>query len=144
MAYSETRAYLDKEIMPAMFDALRNLDAVKDCPVVVLACPNCPQSLDPALKRRFPRTMLVGKPTRDERYDILRKLVEGEEGDTLAKVADATDGHTGASLAALFARASALRMDAAPELDAAEDGHDLLARLGPLTWDGHWSKAVAE
>ena len=29
MAYTETRAYLDKEIMPAMFDALRNLDAAR-------------------------------------------------------------------------------------------------------------------
>ena len=34
-------------------ELLRNLDALGDAPVAVLACTNCPHALDPALRRRF-------------------------------------------------------------------------------------------
>ena len=42
-------------------ELLRNMDGVQDAAVVVLACTNCPDSLDPALRRRFARVAARGQ-----------------------------------------------------------------------------------
>lgn len=128
-------------------ELLRNLDTLDGtAPVVVLACTNCPQSLDPALRRRFPCVVHVDRPDEAARRDILRVLVGAEDADaTLAAVARATAGMTGADLAAMHAEASAARMSG-PTFESAVahsvDGPDLLARLPPLAWS-HWVAAAA-
>ena len=131
-------------------ELLRNLDGVADtssAPVMVLACTNCPEALDPALRRRFQRVFKVDKPTRDERFDILWVLVRDEavvDEEVLGRVATAADGMTGADLAALFADASSARLDAdlARTLQTVATGADLLAQLGPLAWE-HWRHAAS-
>lgn len=64
-------------------ELLRHMDGI-DCAassahsaVVVIACTNCVRSLDSALRRRFTKTIEVGRPSEVERFDILRKLCSG-------------------------------------------------------------------
>ena len=131
-------------------ELLRNLDALGDAPVAVLACTNCPHALDPALRRRFESVVRIDLPTPSERLAILRVITAAErvEVATRRRVALATDGYSGAALAALAKRASALRLEkgdvraTARALRASEDGHALLRALGPLTWESHWTPAL--
>ena len=126
-------------------ELLRNVDEMDGHPVALLACTNCPQQLDAALRRRFQRVLEVGRPSRGERLEILRRLADGAASATLERVADATDGLTGSDLAALYEDASARRMDPArleKALARGGDGHALSRRLGPLAWR-HWREAAA-
>ena len=131
-------------------ELLRNLDALGDTPVSVLACTNCPHALDPALRRRFESVVRIDLPTRSERLSILRVITAAEcvEVATLRRVAVATDGYSGAALASLAKRASALRLEkgdvrtTARALRVSKDGHALLRALGPLTWESHWAHAL--
>lgn len=146
--FGRTRSEQDQScVYTFKCELLRNIDSVKDAPVVVIACTNCPHALDPALRRRFTRVVNVGVPTNEERLDILRVLTRDEHSidDALLKrVADVCESLTGADLAALFNDASAARMDTTSletALESITDGHDLFAKLGPLTWE-HWSEAA--
>jgi SpoVK/Ycf46/Vps4 family AAA+-type ATPase len=115
----------------------------------VLACTNCPQALDGALRRRFPCQIRIDPPDAAARLQILKALTRDEpraharaNSRVLVRVARATEGRTGAFLAGLFASASAQRFDpsaVARALDAGAvaDGAALLRRLGPLTAK-HW------
>ena len=123
-------------------ELLRQMDALGDAPVVVLACTNCPRSLDPALRRRFARSLDVRPPrTADERLSVLRALVRNDEtggdadGSVLSSVAERSHGRTGSDLASLYQSTSARRMRNVSErvLDKVRDGHELLQRLGPLS-----------
>ena len=131
-------------------ELLRNLDGVEGdtgSPVVVLACTNCPHSLDPALRRRFPRLVHIDRPDKVARLDILQKLVREElvppDPTVLDVVAEAAEGTTGSDLAALFADASAARFNTSVEkmLPSVTDGHELLHQLGPLGLE-HWGAAA--
>ena len=121
-------------------ELLRNMDSVRDAAVVVLACTNCPHSLDPALRRRFARTVLVDKPDEAARLDILRTLCRDEvlvDEDVLKEVAKRTAGKTGSDLAGLFASASSARLDHGLVERALRTGKDPVAALGPLAL-AHW------
>lgn len=123
-------------------ELLRNLDSLDAAgsATILLACTNCPDSLDPALRRRFQRTLRVPRPSRADRLEILR-LLAGDDGDlaVLEEVADATHGATGSDLAAMFERASAARTKrtSARMLAKARSGRDLLKLLGPMA-RAHW------
>ena len=130
-------------------ELLRNLDGVEGdqgAAVMVLACTNCPQALDPALRRRFPRVLHVDKPDARARLSILHALSKEDAVDAAAleAVARVTVGSTGADLAALYAAASAARFDSATAMDAAlqagADGAELVARAGALG-RAHWLSA---
>ena len=79
--------------------------------VILLAATNRPEILDPALMRagRFDRQVLVDRPDRKGRIDILkvhvRKIKVGKDVD-LEKVAAMTPGFTGADLANLINEAA--------------------------------------
>lgn len=117
-------------------ELLRNLDSVQDAAVVVLACTNCPDALDPALRRRFARRLHVLPPTRAERAAIAALLLKDEvAGVSADAVAERTAGFTGADLHALVDAACAARLQrATPDaLAGAEDERALVRALGPLT-----------
>lgn len=127
-------------------ELLRNMDGLQDstaASVIVIGCTNCPQRLDPALRRRFQRDIHIGLPTRDDRLEILRRL---EPRGPLRRVAAATEGMSGADLAGLHSAASLQRLGAARvERDLAagriRSGEALLRSLGPLSWE-HWEAAL--
>jgi ATP-dependent 26S proteasome regulatory subunit len=126
-------------------ELLRNVDALGEPDsrgAVLLACTNCPERLDPALRRRFGRELRVLRPDAADRAAILRVLDADADGALRAAVAAATVGATGADLAALHERACAARCDALADADLARaaTGADLAARLGPLT-RAHWAAA---
>lgn len=139
-------------------ELLRNMDGVDtdaNAPVIVLACTNCKQSLDPALRRRFGCSIHIGNPNEDERFDILSKLVETPSAtasttvdtdntrvDVLRKVAALSNGLSGSDLTSLYEEASMHRMQAVDIASAIKEGgilngEDLLREMGELTWE-HW------
>ena len=125
-------------------EMLRNLDEVKDFPVAVLACTNCPGRLDGALRRRMERSIHVGVPTREERRSILGKLDPTLPGEVLDMVASKTGGMTGAGLSSLLREVHARRSRSrafAKALASTRDGHALMRALGPLTGE-EWAKAL--
>lgn len=145
------RSEQDQSCVYAMkCELLRNMDAVGDAPVAVLACTNCPRSLDPALRRRFAQKVEIPLPGRDEREAILRVLLEGEKGGKddglIHSLADATEGFSGADLASCHAEACAERVWATPLLSSPRafsdlekgGGKALLAKAGALT-EAHWA-----
>lgn len=155
-------------------ELLRNLDGIEDsseqgnAAVMVLACTNCANSLDPALRRRLPHVIHVDKPDASARLDILKKVTRDELTDsskgmevvqegktskkiyTLQAVADMTKGYTGSDLAALYSIASSLRLKEAdlPKLileaedlpEAGDSGLRLMSKVGPLKLR-HWKAA---
>lgn len=136
-------------------ELLRNLDGAEQhsAAVVVVACTNCLQLLDPALRRRLPLLVPVNPPDEEARREILARLTRDEtppdapdEGDALDWVAKRTPGFTGSDLAALYAEASAARLERVdvPAVLAAgdvSDGASLLAHVGRLRHD-HWRVAL--
>jgi len=126
-------------------ELLRNMDGAGA--VVVIACTNSIHSLDAALRRRFTKVVHVGKPTCEERHDILRKLETNTCDRTLRRVARASEGLTGADLAAVAADASSRRMSSGSEEDL--DAHlrrvrtsaEFVRTLGRLKWS-HWNAAL--
>jgi cell division protease FtsH len=79
--------------------------------IVLLAATNRPETLDPALLRagRFDRQVLVGRPDRRDRLDILQvhvKKIKMDESVDLQQVANLTPGFTGADLANLVNEAA--------------------------------------
>ena len=99
-------------------ELLRNFDSLDDAggAVVVLACTNCPEKLDPALRRRFQRRIYVGAPSEHGRRDILRVVARHERpGEPLTKVVETvarrTLGFTGAELAVLYEGACSARLE---------------------------------
>jgi SpoVK/Ycf46/Vps4 family AAA+-type ATPase len=128
-------------------EMLRNMDGVDvdaASPVLVLACTNNVEALDPALRRRFGRTILVDRPTAQGRYDILRRLLRREAAYDVAvakRVARAAVGMTGSDLESLYAEASAARLaalDVGRHLKEGVTADELVRRMGTLTWD-HWT-----
>lgn len=119
-------------------EMLRNMDSVRDDPVAVLACTNCPRSLDPALARRFQRKVEVPRPTLEERAAILALLLDQEHADSVAPdaLARRTAGFTGADLGSLYEAACSSRLArAGRRAERARSARDLVRALGPLTED---------
>ena len=118
-------------------ELLRNLDSIADSAVVVIACTNCPGSLDPALRRRFQRQLHVGLPARAEREGILRVLARDEAcpipDELVHALAQCTLGYSGADLNALYTEATQARLARTQDATAhASDARALLQLLGPL------------
>jgi cell division protease FtsH len=94
--------------------------------IVLLAATNRPEILDPALLRagRFDRQVLVDRPDRKGRIDILRvhvKKVSLEEGLDLEQIAAITPGFTGADLANLVNEAALVATRRGAESISAKD-----------------------
>ena len=119
-------------------ELLRNMDSIQGEPVVVIACTNCPQSLDPALSRRFQRKVEVSRPSRDERVSILILLMSQEHRDsvTSTEIADSTERFTGADLSSLYEAACSCRLvRVGKRIERARNDTDLVRILGPLTME---------
>jgi len=99
-------------------ELLRNLDTLKGSPVCVVACTNCPGSLDPALRRRFAKEVRVGLPDENERLSILEAITVEERwnkmrrGKVLKEVSRLTSGYSGSDLASLYSSVKVERMKA--------------------------------
>jgi cell division protease FtsH len=94
--------------------------------VVLLAATNRPEILDPALLRagRFDRQVLVDRPDKTGRTDILRvhaQKIKLAEGVNLADIAALTPGFTGADLANLVNEAALLATRRAAQSVTSED-----------------------
>ena len=117
-------------------EILRNMDSIQGEPVVVIACTNCPHSLDPALSRRFQRKVEVGRPTLADRAAILGILMGQEHADsaTADAIAHRTERFTGADLSSLYEAACSSRLArAGRRIERARNDADLVRILGPLT-----------
>ena len=91
------------------------MDNIERAPIIVVACTNCLQSLDSALRRRFGRVIEVGIPDEKERLEILLRLMRIQKpNSTLRLVAGRTQGFTGAELADLYSEAQLAQFE---ELD---------------------------
>ena len=123
-------------------ELFRNIDALDGYPVCLLACTNCPTSLDPALRRRFQRTISIGPPDARDRLSILRTLTahDAVERGTLPTLARRAVGYTGAELTALYEAATSARM-AAVDVGDVDSAEALVRSLGPLTLD-HFETAA--
>jgi cell division protease FtsH len=102
--------------------------------IVLLAATNRPEVLDPALLRagRFDRQVLVDRPDRHGREDILRvhtKKVKLEPGVTLDQVAALTPGFTGADLANLVNEAALVATRRKAEAIALDDFNLAIERI---------------
>jgi SpoVK/Ycf46/Vps4 family AAA+-type ATPase len=118
-------------------EMLRHMDALDEA-VVVLACTNCPQSLDAALARRFATQIEVGPPDEDGRVSILKAILEAS-GETVApstikRVASDTAGKTGAGLRERYREACFARLARLDEglIQSSENSKELKRRLGKL------------
>lgn len=128
-------------------ELLRNMDGIDtntSAPVIVLACTNCVNSLDPALRRRFGRVIHIDRPNEDERLDILLRLTRDDcqSKKILRRVARHTEGMSGAELASLHLEATTNRINETDIERGIEKGHiksgkDLARHVGKLTWE-HW------
>ncbi|KAJ1419967.1 P-loop containing nucleoside triphosphate hydrolase [Sesbania bispinosa] len=84
--------------------------------ILVIGATSRPDAIDPALRRRFDREIIIGIPDESAREDILSKLITRNnlkfEGPIdLQKIARATPGFVGADLVALTKQASNLAMN---------------------------------
>jgi ATPase family AAA domain-containing protein 1 len=73
--------------------------------VMVIACTNAADRLDPAVRRRLPKLFEVGLPTRPERHHILTLLTRDERRlrpNVLDALADETEGWSGSDLTDLY------------------------------------------
>ena len=131
-------------------ELLRHMDGADEAepsPFVVLACTNSPESLDPALRRRFSHTLYVGLPNEVERFSILSVCTRDErvtDPAVLRRVAKKTVGLSGADLVALARRASDARtadVDLNVLAEEVGDGEAIMDHLGPIT-EAHWTKAI--
>ena len=102
-----TRSDFDQSYVYGMkTEFLSQIDGISSSPqdsVIMIACTNCVDSLDPAVRRRLPHKYLVGLPTKDELKEIVALQIESA-GETISKtdvshMIDATrSGVTGSDL----------------------------------------------
>ena len=129
-------------------ELLRNLDGTSNkgtvAPLVVIACTNSPESIDPAMRRRFHRHIEIPLPTQKERLEILKILTKEEAVQDLSmlnKVAEKTKGMSGADIASLFTAASSKRIwDQHINWERHKSGIDFAKVIGPLKMT-HWESA---
>lgn len=121
---------------------------------VVMACTNHLSALDPALRRRFPRQIGIGKPGLEERADILRALSSRSgpkarmHKDDLLRIAKRTEGMTGSDLQAAYSKACyahAMTPEVVAKVKAGKIGSPsgLCRAAGPLTLR-HWEQLQLE
>lgn len=140
-----SRSELDQSSVYSLkCELLRNFDTVstQDEAVVVMACTNCPQSLDAALKRRFTCSIPITYPEKEERIDILKRLHANElsvDAELLHAVADVSHGFSGADLRSAFEEATRHRVwergdiEAQLSMDDSLTATKVLQQLGGIT-----------
>lgn len=77
------------------------LNQQQSLPVLIIGAANRPQDLDPAIQRRFERSLLIGLPNESERVAILKKLlgaIEKEKGFDFLAAAKLTEGYCSSDL----------------------------------------------
>lgn len=118
-------------------ELLQHLDGISEFAVFVIACTNCPTSLDAAIARRLPNAIRLNKPSCREREHILQLILRrnGESEAAAKYVAPSCEGCSGSDLesiveAALFDRYRRALL-----------GGGALDSLGPLTKED-WSAAL--
>ncbi|GLJ26574.1 hypothetical protein SUGI_0515190 [Cryptomeria japonica] len=95
----------------ALMDGLKSRGSV-----VVIGATNCPEHLDPALRRpgRFDREIYFPLPSVEERAAILdlhtRKWPKPPSGEVLSRIAQQTPGYAGADLQALCTQAAIISL----------------------------------
>ena len=150
-----TRSSFDQSCVSTFkTELLQQMDGVntnsKDA-VIVIACTNDLQNLDPALKRRLSTHYPVNLPNTKERYEILSIITENEKVDntTLIRVSSATQGYSGSDLASLYRDVSSYRTskDITTEnisklAQSAASSDDLINKLSPLTFE-HWDHIIS-
>lgn len=120
-------------------EILRHMDRLAETEkaVIVVACTNCPDSLDPAIRRRFGTQIEIGRPNAADRLKILRAIVSDESVSeaTLKKITQDAEGATGSDLRERYRKACFRRMERASEsvLESAAGPEQLVSRLGRLT-----------
>lgn len=108
-ADDQSVSYGFKTELLTQMDGFRKAD---QSAVMVIACTNAADRLDPAVRRRLPKLFEVGLPSRPERRQILALLTRDERrlrASTLDALADDTEGWSGSDLADLFRAAASHR-----------------------------------
>lgn len=128
-------------------ELLQHLDAIADCAVLVVACTNSSETLDPAVARRLPHHVRMELPSLDERVAIMQRTLahEGEEAlsaPELMRVLRHTEGCSGSDLVQLLQVALCCRYR---RVVATGRGNlaQRLRSLGPIT-EADWSEAVRD
>ena len=83
-----------------LWDAL----AQENYPIFVVGASNMPESLDPAVQRRFERSFLIGIPNNQDRLKVLKMLLKGSKLDNtfdFEYLSSLTEGYTPSDLLAL-------------------------------------------
>merc|ERR1711990_1143147 len=105
----KTNGEVEKRIVSQLLTLMDGINSRAQ--VIVIACTNRPNSIDPALRRfgRFDREIDIGVPDEVGRLEIIRihtrNMKLGDEVD-LEQVAAECHGHVGADLAALCSEAA--------------------------------------
>ena len=120
-------------------ELFRNLDSIVGHPVIVIACTNCPNSLDPALRRRFQRQIEIPPPGLEDRADILSRLTRHDKlAFSPEELAKRTPGFTGADMTSLYEAATNIRVHStfhSDMLNETQSANSILKRVGPLTME---------
>jgi ATPase family AAA domain-containing protein 1 len=80
---------------------LQHLDLVqkKEIPILIIACTNHNSYLDPAIKRRIPSIYEINLPNKEERIEILTKLLQTSDGvEHIEYVAEKTQSFSGSDI----------------------------------------------
>ena len=83
-----------------LWDAL----AQENYPIFVMGASNMPESLDPAIQRRFERSFLIGIPNNQDRLKVLQILLKGSKLDNsfdFEYLSSLTEGYTPSDLLSL-------------------------------------------
>lgn len=147
-----TRSAMEHDATYALkCELLRQLDDVarSNSPVIVVGCTNCANLLDPALKRRFGRTVVVPLPDEKEREAVLRVLTSGESSPlsphALSALARRSEGFSGAALKSAHSEACANRFwrryGAREDFNAGKSSSEIATELGPLR-SADWPEAM--
>ena len=124
---------------------LQLVDQIQGKPIIVIAATNCSNMLDPALRRRLPRTYRIDLPDISGRIEILKSITMHEPRAAPAWVANETTGYSGSALTELYRRASAFRNEAVATntqlLDQVYSADELHIALPAIT-DEQWDAAL--
>lgn len=131
-------------LLTELLSQMDGLSSSKEDAIVTIACTNCPNLLDKALLRRFPRRIEVGLPTKEGRAQILKSEYAKLGGEVvphslLQKISLKTEGKSGSDLVSLVERVQMLRMD---EMEDNPTSTKTGNQLPPLRWK-EWNVALS-
>merc|ERR1711968_155132 len=142
----KTNGEVEKRIVSQLLTLMDGINSRSQ--IVVIACTNRPNSIDPALRRfgRFDREVDIGVPDENGRLEVLRihtKNMKLDEDVNLEAVAKETHGFVGADLAQLSTEAAMNcireKMDV---IDLEDDTIDAEVLDALAVTDGHFKMAL--